>query len=163
MNDIRERWLAAIGRNQRNLTAPGDDRYWAPELNTVSRERLREIQSDKLPAAVAYMAAKSGLYARKLADFGVEPGDIRSVDDLHALPVVTKDDMSESVLANPPGDYTAVDVVSGSSPAGRCSRQAGPPPRPARFGTRNATANFGPGPTLAPCTPWATAPARTSG
>ena len=82
MEEMRERWLAAIERNQRNLTTPGDERYWSPELDTVSREGLREIQSDKLPAAVAYMAANSAMYAQKLADAGVEPGDIRSIDDL---------------------------------------------------------------------------------
>lgn len=110
MKDKREHWLAAIERNQRNLSAPGDERYWSPELDTVSRERLREIQSDKLPSAVAYMAANSAMYAQKLADAGVEPADIRSIDDLGSLPVVTKEDMSRSVAANPPwGDYTAVD------------------------------------------------------
>jgi phenylacetate-CoA ligase len=110
MEEMREQWLAAIERNRRNLMTPGGDRYWSPELDTVSRERLREIQSDKLPAAVAYMAANSAMYAQKLADAGVEPYDIHSIDDLESLPVVTKEDMSLSVAANPPwGDYTAVD------------------------------------------------------
>jgi phenylacetate-CoA ligase len=110
MEETRERWLASIERNQRNLTTPGDERYWSPELDTVGRERLWEIQSDKLPAAVAYMAANSAMYARKLADAGVEPGDVSSIDDLKLLPVVTKEDMSRSVAENPPwGDYTAVD------------------------------------------------------
>ena len=56
------------------------------------------------------MAANSAMYAQKLADAGVEPADIRSIDDLGSLPVVTKEDMSRSVAANSPrGDYTAVD------------------------------------------------------
>lgn len=110
MEQMREQWLAAIERNRRNPGTPGDDRYWSPELDTVSRERLRAIQSDKLPAAVAYMAANSATYAQKLADAGVEPKDIQSIDDLESLPVVTKEDMSRSVAAKPPwGDYTAVD------------------------------------------------------
>ena len=65
MEEMREQWLAAIERNQRNLTAPGDERYWSPDLDTVSREQLREIQSDKLPTAVAYMAAHSAMYAQE--------------------------------------------------------------------------------------------------
>lgn len=110
MEETRERWLAAIERNRRDLTAPGDKRYWSPQLDTASRELVREIQSDKLPAAVAYMAVSSAMYAKKLAAAGVEPGDVRSIDDLESLPVVTKEDMSASVAAHPPwGDYTAVD------------------------------------------------------
>lgn len=110
MDEIRARWLAAIERNRRNLTVPGDRLYWSPELDAVSRGQLRAIHSDKLPTAVAYMAARSAMYAEKLSDVGVEPGDIRSIDDLQLLPVVTKEDMSRSLAANPPwGDFTAVD------------------------------------------------------
>ncbi len=35
MDEMRARWLAAIERNRRNLTAPGDRLYWSPELDTV--------------------------------------------------------------------------------------------------------------------------------
>ena len=146
MKDKREHWLAAIERNQRNLSAPGDERYWSPELDTVSRERLREIQSDKLPSAVAYMAANSAMYAQKLADAGVEPADIRSIDDLGSLPVVTKEDMSRSVAANPPwGDYTAVDDQVWKETGWQLFQQAAQLPRRRRFATPSAIGSCGHG------------------
>src|SRR5215470_17717540 len=102
MSETRDRWLEAIDRHRLHPTSPGDERYWAPELETASRDELRAIQSDKLPLAVAYMAEHASMYADKLRDAGLEPGDIASIDDLHKLPVVTKDDMSASVDLTPP-------------------------------------------------------------
>jgi phenylacetate-CoA ligase len=110
MEEIRDRWLAAIERHRHHPTAPANDRIWAPELEACSRDELRAIQSDKLVHAVAYMAARAPMYARKLAAAGIDPRDIRGVEDLTALPVVTKHDMSASVQDAPPwGEYTAVD------------------------------------------------------
>jgi len=76
MGETRDRWLEAIDRHRLHPRAPGDERYWAPELETASRDELRAVQSDKLPLAVAYMAEHAPMYADKLRDAGFEPGDI---------------------------------------------------------------------------------------
>jgi len=110
MDESRDRWLAAIERHRHHPGAPADDRAWEPELEICSREALRAVQSDKLPLAVAYMAAHSPMYARKLDAAGIATQDIRGIDDLRLLPPVTKDEMGESVSSAPPwGDYTAID------------------------------------------------------
>lgn len=110
MGTQRKKWFDAIERNRTDWLAPGSDRYWAPSLDGVSRDELHSIHSDKLPHAVAYMASYSPMYAQKLTDAGIAPQDIRSVDDLSILPVVTKWDMSASIQHdNPWGAFTAID------------------------------------------------------
>lgn len=109
MGTQRKTWFDAIERNRTNFSEPGDDQYWAPSLDTASRDELHSIQSDKLSYAVEYMAAYSPMYAQKLVDAGISPHDIRSVDDLHLLPVVTKLDMSATIRDDEPwGEFTAV-------------------------------------------------------
>lgn len=106
----RDEWFAAIERHRPNPDGAGDDTYWEPELETGSREQLRAVQGEKLPLAVAYMAEHSPMYTAKLSEAGIEPGDVRGIDDLQRLPVVTKDDMSRTIEASPPwGTFTAVD------------------------------------------------------
>ena len=110
MSEARTRWLAALDEWRRQPDGPADDRFWASELETVSREELREIQGAKLRLSVPYMYERSPLFRSKCEESGVEPGDIRGMDDLSSLPVTTKGDMSASLDADPPwGGYTAVD------------------------------------------------------
>lgn len=110
MSEARERWLAALEDWRRPPGGPADDRFWTPELETVSRDELREVQGAKLQLAVPYMYERSPLFRRKCEESGVEPGDIRGMDDLTSLPVTTKADMSASLEGDPPwGGYTAVD------------------------------------------------------
>lgn len=110
MTTVRDQWIAAVERHRHDATGPGSEKYWSPSLETASRDEIRSIQSDKLRVSVAYMAAHSRMYAEILDRAGVGPGDIRSVEDLVKLPVVTKEHMSASLADSPPwGEYTAVD------------------------------------------------------
>jgi phenylacetate-CoA ligase len=89
---------------------PADERYWCPEYDRMPRETLRQVQEKKLRVAVRYLYELSPMYRRKLDAAGINPSDVRGLDDLVRLPIVTKQDMSASVAANPPfGEYTAVD------------------------------------------------------
>jgi phenylacetate-CoA ligase len=50
------------------------------------------------------------MYRRKFDRIGLEPGDIHGIEDLHKIPISTKQDMSEDLAAGPPwGSFTAVD------------------------------------------------------
>lgn len=109
MTNIREKWLQTIRKWQLHIEKPGSPEYWAPQLDTCSREKLKEIQSEKLRIAVCYMYEYSGLFRRKCQEKGITPEDIRNVEDLSKLPIITKQDMSEDLQANPPwGTYTAI-------------------------------------------------------
>jgi phenylacetate-CoA ligase len=103
-------WLQAIWRHVRDPERPGSAAYWAPELETAPQERLREIQSQKLAAAVRFAHARIPFYRRRFEAIGLEPGDVRSLDDLGRLPITTKQEMAADLDADPPwGTYTSVD------------------------------------------------------
>ena len=98
-----------IRSEMRNPHSPGDAHYWAPELDAAPREQLRAIQSRKLSPAVEWMYGRSALFRSKCDAIGLEPGDIRGVDDLAKLPITSKDDMSADIEANPPfGTYQSL-------------------------------------------------------
>jgi phenylacetate-CoA ligase len=62
-----------------------------PELETLPRDRLRALQTERLRALVAYVKERVPLYRERLA--GLEPTDFASVDDLRRLPFTRKDDL----------------------------------------------------------------------
>ncbi|HZU07051.1 MAG TPA: AMP-binding protein [Chloroflexota bacterium] len=110
MQDARTAWLETLERYCRDRDRPASERYWSPSLDTASLDALREIQSAKLRAAIRYAYECIPFYRRKFDRIGLEPGDIRSVDDLTRIPITTKQEMAEDLAANPPwGTYTAVD------------------------------------------------------
>jgi phenylacetate-CoA ligase len=105
----RDEWRNAIRAELRDLDAPGSEQFWSPELDAAPRERLRALQSRKLVAGVAWMYERSGLFRSKCEAIGLEPGDVRGIDDLTALPITTKDDMSADLAAHPPyGTYQSL-------------------------------------------------------
>lgn len=109
--DVRTEWLETVKRWKLDPGEPATDEYWSPKLETLSRDELGSIQGEKLVRAVAYMFDRSGLFRRKCEELGLEPGDIRGIEDLAKLPIITKDDMSEDLEENPPwGTYMAVDT-----------------------------------------------------
>jgi phenylacetate-CoA ligase len=105
----REEWRSLIRADVRNADAPGDDRLWAPDLDAAAPERMREIQSRRLVAGVRWMYERSALFRAKCTAAGIEPGDVRGIDDLHLLPITTKADMTEDLERNPPyGTYQSL-------------------------------------------------------
>jgi len=103
-------WRDAIWRHVRNPDRPGSAAYWAPGLETASREELRRIQTEKLVAAVRFAHARIPFHRRRFEQIGLEPGDIRSLDDLRRIPITTKQEMAADLEADPPwGTYTSVD------------------------------------------------------
>jgi phenylacetate-CoA ligase len=109
--DARTAWLAALERFRGpDWARPDDDRYWAARLDTAPLAQLRELQSEKLRLAVDYAYACIPFYRRKFDALGLEPGDIRGLDDLEKIPVTTKQEMAADLADNPPwGTFTATD------------------------------------------------------
>jgi phenylacetate-CoA ligase len=62
-----------------------------PEAETLPRDRLRALQTERLRSLVGYVKERVPFYRERLA--GVEPGDIVSLDDLGRLPFTRKDDL----------------------------------------------------------------------
>jgi len=110
---VRADWLALVDRHRgHDWERPDSAEFWATPLETASVEQLREMQGQRLAAAVQYAYACIPLYRRKFDMLGLQPGDIRGLDDLLKIPVTTKQEMGDDLAATPPwGTYTAVDDV----------------------------------------------------
>lgn len=110
MSDARSAWLDTIERYRPDPDRPGSRDFWSPRLDTVSRDELHAIQGEKLQAAARYAYECIPFYRRKFDRIGLDPAGIRSLDDLHRIPVATREEMAEDLAQNPPwGQYTAVD------------------------------------------------------
>lgn len=59
----------------------------------TNREALRQYQSNSLRALIQHAHRNVPFYRRKMDAAGVSPGDIRSVKDLHALPLSSRAEM----------------------------------------------------------------------
>jgi phenylacetate-CoA ligase len=104
--NLRQRWLEVVKQYQWNPAEPGSEEYWCPELETCSRDKLKEIQSEKLEVLIRYVYETSPFYRAKFDQAGLRPQDLRSVDDLHKIPLTTKEEMALDTERNPPwGSY----------------------------------------------------------
>ena len=102
MTDIRQQWRELVRRYCLHYDGPANDRHWAPELETCSRDRLREIQSEKLAAAYRYLWQCSSFYRRKFEEAGLGPDSINTIDDLPKIPVTHREEWLEDQERNPP-------------------------------------------------------------
>lgn len=96
----------------------------ASELATASWDRIREAQLRALREQVAGLRERSSFYRERLGD--VDPDDITGVEDLQRLPMVTKDEVRQSLAERPPlGVHAAADyedVVQVQSSSGTTGR-----------------------------------------
>ncbi len=70
--------------------------YYQPEIETASREQIRQWQDERLVQQVQHVWDNVPYYRAKMEEKGVTPADIRSVDDLHKLPFLTKADLRDA-------------------------------------------------------------------
>ncbi|WP_374669175.1 phenylacetate--CoA ligase family protein [Ramlibacter sp.] len=76
----------------------------------MSRDELRALQDARFRKVVAF-AWKTPFYQRLWGARGIEPGDIRGLDDITKLPTYSKEDLMASVEAHPPiGDFHGLDT-----------------------------------------------------
>ena len=66
---------------------------WDRQYECMPREQLRELQLQRLQQTLRRVYAQVPCYQNKFRDLGVEPGDIRSLEDLRHLPFTTKEDL----------------------------------------------------------------------
>ena len=69
---------------------------WNEYIETADRERLRLIQNERLVRMVERIYYNVPFYRNRLQEKGIEPGDIKSVDQLKDLPFTTKDDLRDN-------------------------------------------------------------------
>lgn len=80
--------------------------FWDPDYETIDRSELERIQLERLQQTVRRVATRVPFYKQKLAEAGVTPDDIRSLNDLRRLPFTTNADLRD----NYPNGLLAVDL-----------------------------------------------------
>ncbi len=66
------------------------------KVETVSKDELHAIQSERLIKTVNRVYDNVGYYRKKMDAQGILPGDIKSIDDLSKLPFTDKYDLAEN-------------------------------------------------------------------
>ena len=97
-------------------------KYYQPEKECASVEEIRSWQNEKLVKQVKHAYDNVPYYRDLMDKKGVKPEDIRSVDDLHKLPFISKYDLREAY----PYGFLAVDkseVVRIQSTSGTTGRR----------------------------------------
>ena len=69
--------------------------YWQPEIETMPREKLRQLQTEKLRRTIE-TALNSPFYGHRLGKLGISPQSINSVDDIRKIPFTTKQDLRDN-------------------------------------------------------------------
>ena len=69
-----------------------NDKYWEEEIETMPREKLRELQLQRLKKTIG-IAANSPYYKQVFQEHGITADSIRSVEDIRKIPFTTKADM----------------------------------------------------------------------
>ncbi|KAA6331681.1 Phenylacetate-coenzyme A ligase, partial [termite gut metagenome] len=68
--------------------------YWQEDLETMNREKLRELQLERLKKTVT-IAVNAPFYKEVFHKLGITADAIRSVEDISKLPFTNKADMRE--------------------------------------------------------------------
>lgn len=72
------------------------DKYYQKEIECMDRDKLRDLQNERLLKQVKNVWDNVPYYRKKMEDKGLTPADIKGLEDLHKLPFVTKDDLRET-------------------------------------------------------------------
>jgi len=67
-----------------------DAKYWNPFIETMPMEKLRELQLKKFKRALQWAYDNSPFYRRIYKEAGLEPGDIKTHEDIRRVPKVEK-------------------------------------------------------------------------
>lgn len=94
-------------------------KYWNEEIECMSYDDMRKLQSERLVAQVKHVYENVPYYKKLMDEKGVTPDDIKSVDDLHKLPFLTKADLRDAypygLLAKPLSDCVRIQSTSGTT------------------------------------------------
>ena len=95
------------------------ERYYQPEIETAPREKIVELQNERLSATVRRVYENVPFYRNKMEQAGVTPDDIRTIDDLHMLPFSYKQDLRDTypygLFAVPLKDVVRLHASSGTT------------------------------------------------
>ena len=93
--------------------------YYQPEIETMPHEELRQLQNQRFMNQVRHVWENVPYYRAKMEAKGITLDDIHSIDDLHKLPFLTKDDLRQAypygLLGKPKGECVRIHSTSGTT------------------------------------------------
>ena len=93
--------------------------YWNQTKECMDREELKKLQSERLVKMVSYVYHNVPYYREKMQKAGVEPGDIRGLEDIEKLPFTTYEDLNKAypfgLAAVPKSELVRVHASSGTT------------------------------------------------
>ncbi len=86
-----------------------DERYWDRARETMSPYERDALILAKIQAVMRYAWERAPFYRKRWRAAGLEPGDIRSLDDFERVPTISKADLRADQAEHPPyGSYLCV-------------------------------------------------------
>ncbi|WP_010245558.1 phenylacetate--CoA ligase family protein [Acetivibrio cellulolyticus] len=94
-------------------------KYWNPTYECMSRKEMTEVQTERLIRTVNRVYNNVAFYRDKMQKAGIEPGDIKSLEDLKKLPFTNKSDLRDTypfgMFAAPMSDIVRIHASSGTT------------------------------------------------
>lgn len=95
------------------------ERYRDQKIECMSRDEMTALQSERLVKQVKNVYENVAFYNKKMKELGIEPGDIKGIEDIHKLPFTTKEDLRDNypfgLLAVPKSKVARVQGSSGTT------------------------------------------------
>jgi phenylacetate-CoA ligase len=92
---------------------------WNEAKECMSRDEMINLQSARLRKMVDRVYHNVDFYRKKMQQMGIEPGDIKGVEDLNKLPFTTKNDLRDNypfgLFAIPESEVVRVHASSGTT------------------------------------------------
>lgn len=94
-------------------------KYWNPTYECMSRDEMTRVQNDRLVNTVKRIYHNVPFYRDKMQKKGIEPGDIKTVEDLKKLPFTYKQDLRDNypygLFAVPLSEIVRIHASSGTT------------------------------------------------
>ncbi len=92
---------------------------WNETKECMSRDEMNALQSARLVKTVDRVYHNVPFYRKKMQEMGLEPGDIKGIEDLQKLPFTTKSDLRDNypfgLFAAPRSEIVRVHASSGTT------------------------------------------------
>ena len=92
---------------------------WNETKECMSRDELASLQSARLVKVVNKVYHNVEYYRKKMQELGLEPGDIKGIEDIEKLPFTTYEDLNKTypfgLAAVPTSELVRVHASSGTT------------------------------------------------